>query len=173
MSAAVLLLGFLAFAACLAVHVALWRRARPRSDTRALFAIFFVAPSVVALVAMAVGALAPRAGLPDALDVAATLLLHWAFSAAYVQSYPAVQAVAPSLEIAYVVRRSMPSGLSRDELVAQLNTWALVRDRVEDLVTDRLVRLERDRYVLTPASATLVRFFIGLRALLGLRQPGG
>jgi hypothetical protein len=173
MSAAVLLAGFVAFAACLAVHVALWRLARPRSDMRALFGIFFVAPSAVALLVVASGALAPGAGLPDGLDVAAALLLHWALSAAYVQSYPAVQAVAPSLEIAYAVRRSMPRGLSRHELAAQLNTRALVRDRVEDLVTDRLVRLERDRYVLTPASATLVRFFLGLRALLGLRQPGG
>jgi hypothetical protein len=121
----------------------------------------------------AAGALAPGAGLPDALDVAAALLLHWALSSAYVQTYPAVQAVAPSLEIAYAVRRSMPGGLSRDELVARLNTRALVQDRVEDLVADRLVRLERDRYVLTPAAATMVRFFLGLRALLGLRQPGG
>ena len=104
---------------------------------------------------------------------AAVLLLHLALSSAYIQSYPAAQAMAPSLEIAYAVRRSMPRGLSRHELAAQLNTRALVRDRVEDLVTDRLVRLERDRYVLTPASATLVRFFLGLRALLGLRQPGG
>jgi hypothetical protein len=162
-----------AFAGCLGAHVALWRLARPRSDMRALFGIFFVVPSAVALLVAAAGALAPRAGLPDALDVAAALLLHWALSSAYVQTYPAVQAVAPSLEIAYAVRRSMPGGLSRDELVARLNTRALVQDRVEDLVADRLVRLERDRYVLTPAAATMVRFFLGLRALLGLRQPGG
>jgi hypothetical protein len=173
MSVAVLLVGFLAFTACLGVHVVLWRVARPRSDMRGLFGIFLVAPSGVALPVVAVDALAPGAGFPDGLDVAATLLLHWALSFAYIQSYPAVQAVAPSLEIAYAVRRSMPRGLSRDELLARLNTKALVQDRVEDLVADRLVRLENDRYVLTPASAILVRFFLGLRALLGLRQPGG
>jgi hypothetical protein len=173
MSAAVLLAGFLAFAGCLAVHVVLWRLARPRSDMRALFAIFLVAPSAVALFVVAAGALAPAAGLPDGLDVVAALVLHWALSSAYIQSYPAAQAMAPSLEIASLVRRSMPRGLSSEELVARLNTGALVQERVEDLVADRLVRVEGHRYVLTPASARLVRFFLGLRALLGLRRPGG
>lgn len=173
MSALVLLAGFLAFAICLAAHVALWRVARPRSDMRALFAIFFVAPAAAALLVVTAAAAAPGRGLPDTLDVVATLLLHWALAAAYVQSYPAAQAMAPSLEIAYAVHRSMPRGLSREELLARLNTAALVQDRVEDLVADRLVRLEQDRYVLTRPSARLVRFFLGLRALLGLRQPGG
>lgn len=173
MTASVLLSGFLAFALCLAAHIVLWRIARPRSDLRALVAIFFVVPSAAALLVVTAGAIAPGAGLPDALHVAAGLLLHWALSCAYVQSYPAAQAMAPSLEIAYAVRRSMPRGLSREELLARLNTGALVEERVEDLVADRLVRLERDRYVLTPVSAVLVRFFLGLRALLGLRQPGG
>ncbi|MGH7318737.1 MAG: hypothetical protein ACRELA_03795, partial [Candidatus Rokuibacteriota bacterium] len=90
-----------------------------------------------------------------------------------IQSYPAAQAMAPSLEIAYAVRRSMPRGLSREELLARLNTGALVQGRVEDLVADRLIRVEGDRYVLTPGSAGLIRFFLGLRALLGLRSAGG
>lgn len=173
MTATVLLIGFLAFAGCLAVHVVLWRVARPRSDMRALFNIFLVVPSTVALLVGAAGVVAPGAGFPDGLDVAAMLLLHWVLSSAYIQSYPAAQAMAPSLEIAYAVRRSMPRGLSREELLARLNTGALVQERVEDLVADRLVRLDGDHYVLTPASARLIRFFLGLRALLGLRQPGG
>jgi hypothetical protein len=155
------------------VHVVLWRVARPRSDMRALFTIFLGVPSAVALLVAAAGALAPGAGLLDGLDVVAALLLHGALSSAYIQSYPAAQAMAPSLQIAHAVRRSMPRGLSREELVARLNTAALVQERVEDLVADRLVRVEGDRYVLTPASAGLVRFFLGLRALLGLRRPGG
>ena len=70
------------------------------------------------------------------------------------------------------LRRSMPSGLSREELLARLDPRTLVQARVEDLVADRLVRLEGGRYVLTPASARLIRFFLGLR-VLGLRSAGG
>ena len=173
MTAGVLLAGFVSFAACLAAHVALWRVARPRSDMRALFTIFLVAPSAVAVGVGAAGALVPAADLPDRLDVAAALLLHWALSSAYIQSYPAAQAMAPSLAIAYAVHKSLPHGLSREELVAQLNTSALVQERVEDLVADRLVRVEGGRYALTRASTVLIRFFLGLRVLLGLRQPGG
>ena len=173
MSATILLAGLLTFSGCLAAHVVLWRVARPRSDMRALFVIFLVAPSAVALLVVIAGAVASNAGLPDGLDLAATLLLHWALSAAYIQSYPAAQAMAPSLEIVYAVRRSMPRGLSREELLARLDPGTLVQARVADLVADHLVRLERDRYVLTPASARLIRFFLGLRALLGLRSAGG
>jgi hypothetical protein len=171
-SATVLLAGFAAFAGCLAVHLVLWRVARPRSDLRALFVVFFGVPCAVALLVAAPSAVG-FAGLPDWLDVAASLLLHWALSAAYVQTYPAVQAMAPSLEIASAVRRSMPGGLARSDLLVRLNTRALVEERIADLVADRLVHMEGGRYMLTPASRRLVRFFLGLRVLLGLRQPGG
>lgn len=173
MKVAVLLAGFTSFSCCLVLHVVLWRVARPRSDVRGLFSIFLVVPTAVALLILAAGAVVPEAGMPDALEVAAMLLLHLALSSAYIQSYPAAQARSPSLEIAYAVVKSMPRGLSREELLATVNTETLVQARVEDLVADRLVRVEGDRYVLTPASAGLIRFFLALRALLGLRQPGG
>jgi hypothetical protein len=173
MSATILVASFVTFSGCLAAHVVLWRVARPRSDMRALFTIFLVAPSAGAVLVFAAGGVAPAARLPDGLDVAAALLLYWALASAYILSYPAVQAMAPSLEIAYEVRKSMPRGLSREELLARLDTGRLVQARVEDLVADRLVREVGDRYVLTPASAGLIRFFLGLRALLGLRPPGG
>ena len=173
MTIAVLLAGLLSFCGCLAVHVALWRVARPRSDMRALFALFLLVPFAGALLVLAAGALAPAAGFPGALEVAAVLLLHWALSSAYIQTYPAAQAMAPSLEIAYAVRRSMPRGLSREELLARLNTTALVEGRIEDLVAERLIRAKGRRYVLTPVAGGLIRFFLGLRALLGLRDHGG
>lgn len=173
MKAGVLLAGFVSFSCCLAVHVGLWRVARPRSDVWGLFTIFLIAPTGLALLVLAAATVFPGAGLPDALEVAAVLLLHWALSSAYIQSYPAAQALSPSLEIAYAVVRSRPRGLSREELLASLNTEALVQARVEDLVADGLIRGEGDRYVLTPVAAGLIRIFLGLRALLGLRNQGG
>jgi hypothetical protein len=173
MKAALLITGLLSFSCCLALHVVLWRVARPRSDVWGLFTIFLVVPTAVALLALGARAVLPEAGLPEALEVAAMLLLHWALSSAYIQSYPAAQARSPSLEIAYAVVKSMPRGLSRDELLATVNTETLVQARVEDLVTDRLIRAEGERYVLTPVAAGLVRLFLGLRALLGLRNQGG
>jgi hypothetical protein len=173
MRAAVLLAGFASFAVCLTAHIVIWRLGRPRSDVRALFVIFLIMPTAVGVVLLGGSLLAPGGPFPPALDVAAVLLLHWALVSAYVQTYPAVQAQSPSLEIAYVVGRSMPRGLSREEILARLNSGTLVHSRVEDLVANRLVRADGDRYVLTPSSTRLIRAFLEFRAFLGLPKRGG
>ncbi len=168
-----LLIGVASFSLSLALHVLLWRLSRPRSDLWVLLAIFLAFPTLVALLILAGRAALPDAGFPAPLDVGAVLMLHWAISAAYVQSYPAAQAQSPSLEIAHAIAKSAPRGLSREELMATLTTGSLVQARVEDLVSNRLIRMEGDRYVLTPGAARLVEFFLGLRAFLGLPGPGG
>lgn len=173
MKGGVLLAGFTLFAACLTLHVAIWRIWRPRSDLRALFVIFMIAPTLVVVALLGASLLVPGGPVPSVLDAAAILLLHWALAFAYVLTYPAAQAQSPSLEIAYAVGQSMPRGLSREELLAHLDGETLVRSRVDDLVANRLIRAEGDRYVLTPSSIRLIRAFLGFRALLGLPRRGG
>ncbi len=173
MRAAVLAAGFVSFACCLILHVVLWRVARPRSDIRCLLILFLAAPAVIALVACAVALTNATVRCLDRLDVLAVLLMHLALSSAYVQTYPAAQARSPSLEIAYAVGRSMPRGLSREELLAIVDTGRLVDARVEDLLANRLVRREGDRYGLTALSTGLVRVVLVIRFLLGLPRYGG
>jgi hypothetical protein len=173
MRAIVLLAAFTSFACCLMCHVALWRIARPTSDARALFLIFLGVPAAAALGFMGAGTAFAGGGWPQWLDVLAMLLLHWALSLAYIQTYPAVQAQSPSLEIVYAVFKSMPRGLSREELLTTLDTRQLVGDRVEDLVANRLIRAAGDLYILTPLSTLIVKFFLGFRSLLGLSSRGG
>lgn len=103
----------------------LWRRARPRSDVWALFLIFLGLPTLLALIALGGGVFLPRTGFPTPLEIGAVLLLHWALSAAYVQSYPAAQAQSPSLEIANAVAKSLPRGLSREKLLTAVVPGAL------------------------------------------------
>jgi hypothetical protein len=137
-------------------HAALWRIARPTSDARALFLIFLGVPAAAALGFMGAGTAFAGGGWPQRLDVLAMLLLHWALSLAYIQTYPAVQAQSPSLEIVYAVFKSMPRGLSREELLTTLDTRQLVGDRVEDLVANRLIRAAGDLYILTPGLVGIV-----------------
>lgn len=172
MRATVLLTAFTSFAGCLMCHVALWRLAPPRSDVRALFVIFLAVPIAIALGFVAV---ASSAGgqWPPGLDVLAILLLHGALSLAYIQTYPAVQAQSPSLEIAHAVFKSEPRGLSREEVLRALGARRLVDDRLEDLVANRLVRASGDRYALTLLSTCIVKVFLGFRSLLGLPSRGG
>ncbi|HYB70868.1 MAG TPA: hypothetical protein VEH80_09365 [Candidatus Bathyarchaeia archaeon] len=163
MRAAVLLAGFASFLICLSFHVILWRAARPRAEALALVAIFFVAPAAVAVVVMAITS--------RWVDVLAVLLLHSALSAAYVQTYPAAQARSPSLEIAYAVGRSMPGGLSREELLASLTAGALVHDRLNDLVANGLVRVTGDRYTLARSSSSLSAWRAWPRSPAGVAEP--
>jgi hypothetical protein len=174
MRSAVLLAGFTLFAACLTVHIVVWRLGRPRSDVRALFLILLIGPAIggVGLLGT-VALLTPGGAFPTPLDVAAILLLHATLASAYVQTYPAVQAQSPSLEIAYAIGRSMPRGLSREEILARFGPGALVAARVDDLVANRLVRADGDHFTLTPASTRLIRAFLAFRALLGLPRQGG
>jgi len=172
MKAIVLLTALISFACCLTCHVALWRLAPPRSDVRALFVIFLGVPTLIALGFVVAGA-STGGEWPPRLDVLAILLLHGALSLAYIQTYPAVQAQSPSLEIAYAVFKSTPRGLSREELLGALDSGQLVDDRIEDLVANRLVRASGDRYALTPLSTCIVKVFLGFRALLGLASRGG
>lgn len=173
MSAAVLLVGFTLFAACLMLHVVIWRIGRPRSDARALFVIFLIAPTLGGAALFGASLFALGGPVASPLDSAAVLLLHWALASAYVLTYPAAQAQSPSLEIAYAVGQSMPRGLSREEILALLSSEALVHSRVDDLIDNRLIRVDGDRYVLTVSATRLVRGFLGLRRLLGLPKRGG
>jgi hypothetical protein len=173
MRPSVLLVGFTLFAACLTLHIMMWRIRRPRSDVRALFVIFLIAPTLGGVALFGASLLASGGQVPAALDVAAVLLVHWALASAYLLTYPAAQAQSPSLEIAFAVGRSMPRGLSREEILALLNSEALVHARMDDLVANRLVRADGDRYVLTISSTRLIRGFLGFRALLGLPKQGG
>ena len=173
MKFSVILTGMASFSFCLALHVMLWRHARPRSDVWALLWIFLGLPTMLAMIALGGGLFLPHAGFPAPLEVGAVLLLHWALSAAYVQTYPAAQAQSPSLEIANAVAKSVPRGLSREELLTTVGTGTLVTARVEDLVSNRFVRMEGDRCVLTPGAARLVDFFVWLRTVLGIPGQGG
>jgi len=157
------LMGVMTFLACLVAHIVWWRARRPRSDVRALFLVFLVLPAVVAVGAMLV--------LPP-FQVAGAFLLHVALACAYIQTYPAAQAQSPSLHILMAVGRA-PQGLSREELLGAGSGEALVGARVDDLVANRLIVPEGDRYVLAPAARRLVLFFLGFRRVLGLTSKGG
>lgn len=168
-----LLVGFTLFAACLTLHIVIWRIGRPRSDVRALLVIFMIAPALVVVALHGASLLTSGGPVPSVLDATAILLIHWALASAYVLTYPAAQAQSPSLEIAYAVGQSMPRGLSREEILTLLNSETLVHSRVDDLVANRLIRADGDRYVLTPSSTRLIRGFLGFRAFLGLPRLGG
>jgi hypothetical protein len=153
--------GIAAFLISLAVHVALWRL-RSGCGLRLLITIL-AAPAAVLLLLPALG------GPWSAVDSLAAALLHAALASAYLQTYPAVQAMSPSLRIVLLLERAGPAGMTFVELLDGLGRESLLGERIRDLLDAGMVRetpegalkLElRARMLLAPITA--VRRVLGL-----------
>lgn len=108
MSVNVLISGLLIFIACLAAHVIVWRVRRPGNAPVALAVIFFVLSPLPGV--LTVRYLPGLAASITSGGWAAAYLLHISLSSAYIMSYPAVEAVSPSLVIALMLGRAGPGG---------------------------------------------------------------
>jgi hypothetical protein len=177
----IILYGVSTFLLCLAAHAALWRVRLPHHRALALFFIFFLLPLLVGSAA----ALASFAGLAPftgpgpfmplfhhADGLAAVLLLHYALSSAYILSYPAVEAISPTLAIALLMGDS-GRALKEKELARCFPDESLLAPRIMDLVKSRLVRLDNGILSLTWRGRALVLFFTALRSFMGLRPGKG
>ena len=147
-------------------HILIWRLKRPKKDILALALIFMVFPAFIILA----GALSSRL---SALNACAVILLDWALSAAYIQTYPAAQAVSPSLEIMVLAGRTGKQGISRLEMVSVFDDKKLVHARFEDLTGNRLVTEKPDGLSLTFPGKILARGFRAYRGFLGIQGKGG
>ncbi len=156
--------GGISFFICLFIHIFQWRVKRPQNDLKALFVIFMVIPGILSVTALA------WIPIPDLF---AFLLLHFALSSAYIQSYPPAQAVSPSLEIMILVQHAMPKGLTGAEVAEHFDNDKLVHTRFNDLVNTRLVEEKDGVFTLTPPGSRLITFFVNYRKILGLEFKGG
>jgi hypothetical protein len=161
-------LALLLFLVSLLVHVLIWRIRRPRHDALALFLTFSTVPAAAMGALVAAGFVAG----PGA-DIAATVLLHGALSACYIASYPAAQALSPSLDILLLIDSSTGGSMSREEILANYSEDILIRERIEDLGRSTLVRRLGNDFSLSPAGGAVALFFKVYRRLLGLPTGEG
>jgi hypothetical protein len=135
--------------------------------------IFFVIPTLIVISVLSIKwfGLLPKEinsvsiTMPDLISV---YLLHFALSGAYIMSYPAVEAVSPSLTILLVVKTAMPYGLTFDELSRCFDMRGLLNQRIQDLIDARLVVESNSWFRLTCRGDFIAQFFLYLRKLLGL-----
>ena len=98
----------------------------------------------------------------------AIYLLHFALSFAYILSYPAIEAVSPSLVISLMIGDSKPQGMLHEDLVHVFGDEIVLEPRIRNLVEAGLI-VETDGYfTVTSRGITFVKCFILLRRLLGL-----
>ncbi len=139
----------------------------------ALFAIFLALPLVPYLLFLIVQ---NYSHIPFFLrfdEWFASLLLHMAVSAAYIQSYPPAQVPAPSLKIVLLFESASSQGLTTEELSRYMDKNELVSSGLTDLINAKLVREQNGVYSLTPVSRNFLYAIKFFRRLLGLQFKGG
>lgn len=165
MSPSILIVVALLFLFSTALHVILWRWRRPQQQI-GWFLIIFLTP--LPLLALAGVRLLPYLSLQDFLFIA---LAHLALSCAYIQIYPACQALSPSLMVLLFVGNSMPDGMTEAEIQARFSKKILLGNRIQDLLVSGFIREGHGQFEITPRGLWIVLPGILLRKMLGL-APG-
>lgn len=157
----VLFYGILTFFTALLIHLMVWRICLPKKNRALILANIFFWTLVL-------GAMILR-GIPGYLDY---VVLYFCLAAAYIVSYPAMEADSPSLVIVRDIARTGRSGLDKSELYRTMSDEILVVARIEDLLADDLIRMDSGKYLLTAKGRFLAGIFVRFRRLLNAPKGG-
>jgi hypothetical protein len=165
----VLFYAFLIFLACLFLHILIWRVRLPVRQIPLLGIIFIVLPLTVVIIIYLFLGFSNVTGFRSLsrTDLLAVFLLHFSLAGVYIFSYPAAQAISPSLKMLLYIRSSR-GGSTLEELLSGFDERELFEERIRDLIGESLVAEGPDGIELTFSGKRLVGVFIFIRRLLGL-----
>ena len=156
-----LLGGILTFFIALMVHLAIWRVRLPGKNRAFVLVNVFFWTLVLAVII-----LRNISNYPD------YIVLYCCLAAAYIVSYPALEADSPSLTIVRNIAKSGKSGLDKNELYKAMTDETLVVARISDLLNDGLVRMDSGKYILTSKGRFLADIFVRFRGILNAPKGG-
>lgn len=140
--------------------------------------IFIVLPPVLAFGCFGAGRLGLLPGVGSMIllpitDWLGIYLLHFALSTSYILSYPAIEAVSPSLIILLMLGNSKSSGLTYDDLLRSFDNKGLLQPRIKDLIEAGWV-IESDGFLsVTFRGIIILLFYMFLFRLLGMSRGKG
>ena len=152
-------------------HLVLWRFYIPKRQTRTLL-VLFVMVWILGLAFryyLADSEIVPSFSFVDSLHVS---LLYASLYASYAVTYIALEVDSPSLVIALRIAKAGSRGLPREELHRLTDNDLLVVPRVRDLVRDRWIFFEKERYRLTRKGRFFAELFILFRGILRAGKGG-
>ncbi len=174
MSYLIILYGFLSFFASIICHVLVWRLLNPRSHITYLALIFLIIPLASYVLLFLYGFSGGSIlSLPATSEILGAALLHFALAAAYIQTYPAMQARCPTLALLIAIKRSEPTGISYDELRRSFTSDNPINERISDLTNSRMIFKTGSGYSITARGLLLLWPLMALRGLLGLPTGRG
>lgn len=99
-------------------------------------------------------------------------LLYFAGMAAYINTYPAIEADSPSLVLVQELRRVGEAGLALEEIMQIFNEQVVLKPRVLNLMDENMAVRHGDRISLTARGRLIAEVFWYFRQLTG-RPIGG
>lgn len=170
--------GFLIFFVCLLLHIAVWRWRYPKNRPAALVLIFIALPIALASVCFGLKGLGLLSGAGNIAglslsDFLAVYLLHFALSTSYILSYPAVEAVSPSLMILLMIGDSRSSGLQYNDMLHCFDDGDLLQPRIQDLIDAGWIAESGNSFSVTYRGFIILLFYMFMHRLLGVTRGKG
>lgn len=167
MRAFVFVAGSLPFLFALVGHILIWRRRKPSRQILA-FALLFLIPLL--LTPTLLGILQLKLTFQE---WAASYLLYLSLVGVYIQTYPAVLAISPTLQVLLLVGDALPLGLTEKQITNRYDTRFLLGDRIDDLLGSGFVREKKGKVEITFLGSLLILPSVLIRRIFGLPMGGG
>lgn len=171
------ILGWSFFLFCLsfAIHLIVWRLRRPKRQAETILMIFFVvlAGGFLALWSSNRALEAFVGGIPENVhEYLHIALVFTSLTFAYIITYSAIQADSPSLVMVIAIANAGDEGIAKADFERSMTDELLVLPRIQDLLTDKMVYRDGEKYRLTHKGKLFIRLFIFYRGLLKLPKGG-
>ena len=171
----ILFWGLAIFFIAFILHLIIWRRPGAKISIKLLLRIFMGALVMILALLWAsslFNAELRRVAPSDLLEYLQTVLFYIALSLSYVITYSAIEASSPSIVMILEIAKNGKRGMRKNDFENMMSDEILIKPRIEDLLNDKLISKDEDRYRIMPAGSMFVRPFIFYRALLNLGKGG-
>lgn len=162
-----LITGITIFACLVIAHIIMVRLIVPRQHIKLLFILFLLLPQAVA-----VFLLLQNTDSFTTNELFTSWLLLLSLCCAYIQTFPAVQANAPSLQIVYFLGQTV-NGMTEEEICSNFQSEELLEKRIDDLITEGFVYKYDGQLCLTAKGKIFAGSFSFFRKMYGLELGEG
>lgn len=172
----VLVFGLTIFCLAFILHLIVWKIRLPKRQVKTMLLLFFAVlfGSILILWNAPASFTFLNLTAPDNMwEYLHICLFFVSLTLAYMITYSALEADSPSLVMVMVINSAEPEGLDKKRFGELMSDETLVMPRIKDVLTDRMVYMEGDRYCLTPKGAFMARMFILWRRLINAPEEGG